>query len=258
MGSSSTAVITMIGTALAGAQHGEHCSPSTSGRPRSSSTRSGRSPSTVPIIVVTAVDDDATIVRALDAGADDYVVKPFRPTRSPPASGRCCGVPSGGRPPSRSAWATWPSTSLRARRPWPAAARAGPKGVRPAPRTRRTGRRGRHQARAARGGVAAGRTAAPTGPSTCTCHGCVASSVRPRPNRATWTACAASAYGWWTRQPARPHVVLCRVGANGQPPEVTSHRRVDVSHDDSTSGRGDVGEEFVRCAEGDIAVSRPG
>jgi DNA-binding response OmpR family regulator len=32
----------------------------------------------VPIIVITAVDDDPTMIRALDAGADDYVVKPFR------------------------------------------------------------------------------------------------------------------------------------------------------------------------------------
>jgi DNA-binding response OmpR family regulator len=30
-----------------------------------------------PVIVITAQDDDKTIVRALDAGADDYVVKPF-------------------------------------------------------------------------------------------------------------------------------------------------------------------------------------
>ena len=32
---------------------------------------------TTPVIVVTARDDDPSIVRALDAGADDYVVKPF-------------------------------------------------------------------------------------------------------------------------------------------------------------------------------------
>jgi len=31
----------------------------------------------VPVIVATARDDDATVVRALDAGADDYVIKPF-------------------------------------------------------------------------------------------------------------------------------------------------------------------------------------
>jgi DNA-binding response OmpR family regulator len=36
-----------------------------------------RAASQVPIIVITAQDDDPTMVRALDAGADDYVVKPF-------------------------------------------------------------------------------------------------------------------------------------------------------------------------------------
>lgn len=33
--------------------------------------------SQVPVIVITARDDDPSIVAALDAGADDYVVKPF-------------------------------------------------------------------------------------------------------------------------------------------------------------------------------------
>ena len=36
-----------------------------------------RAASSVPIIVITANDDTQTLVRALDAGADDYVVKPF-------------------------------------------------------------------------------------------------------------------------------------------------------------------------------------
>ena len=36
-----------------------------------------RTASQVPIIVITAQDDDPTMVRALDGGADDYVVKPF-------------------------------------------------------------------------------------------------------------------------------------------------------------------------------------
>jgi DNA-binding response OmpR family regulator len=36
-----------------------------------------RAASSVPLIVITALDDDPTMVRALDAGADDYVVKPF-------------------------------------------------------------------------------------------------------------------------------------------------------------------------------------
>lgn len=36
-----------------------------------------RATSQVPIIVITATDDDPTMIRSLDAGADDYVVKPF-------------------------------------------------------------------------------------------------------------------------------------------------------------------------------------
>jgi len=36
-----------------------------------------RAASSVPIIVITAQDDDPTMVQALDSGADDYVVKPF-------------------------------------------------------------------------------------------------------------------------------------------------------------------------------------
>ena len=36
-----------------------------------------RAVSSVPVIVATARDDETEIVRVLDAGADDYVVKPF-------------------------------------------------------------------------------------------------------------------------------------------------------------------------------------
>ncbi|WP_028651373.1 response regulator transcription factor [Nocardioides halotolerans] len=36
-----------------------------------------RAASQVPIIVITARDEDPTMVKALDSGADDYVVKPF-------------------------------------------------------------------------------------------------------------------------------------------------------------------------------------
>lgn len=36
-----------------------------------------RTVSDVPVIVITARDNDAEIIRALDSGADDYVVKPF-------------------------------------------------------------------------------------------------------------------------------------------------------------------------------------
>jgi len=36
-----------------------------------------RAASAVPLIVITAQDDDPTMIKALDNGADDYVVKPF-------------------------------------------------------------------------------------------------------------------------------------------------------------------------------------
>ncbi|MFF3656196.1 response regulator transcription factor [Streptomyces olivochromogenes] len=36
-----------------------------------------RAVSSVPVIIATAQDDEAEMVRGLDAGADDYVVKPF-------------------------------------------------------------------------------------------------------------------------------------------------------------------------------------
>ena len=38
-----------------------------------------RAVSAVPVVVITARDDEADIIRVLDAGADDYVVKPFGP-----------------------------------------------------------------------------------------------------------------------------------------------------------------------------------
>jgi DNA-binding response OmpR family regulator len=40
-----------------------------------------RAVSQVPVIVITAQDEDRTIVAALDAGADDYLVKPFGGTQ---------------------------------------------------------------------------------------------------------------------------------------------------------------------------------
>ncbi|HEY3905401.1 MAG TPA: response regulator transcription factor [Streptosporangiaceae bacterium] len=36
-----------------------------------------RAISKIPVVITTARDDEADIIRALDAGADDYVVKPF-------------------------------------------------------------------------------------------------------------------------------------------------------------------------------------
>ena len=36
-----------------------------------------RAVSAVPVVIITARDDESEIIRALDAGADDYVIKPF-------------------------------------------------------------------------------------------------------------------------------------------------------------------------------------
>src|SRR5258708_22130149 len=36
-----------------------------------------RAVSAVPVVIITAHDDEAEIIRVLDAGADDYVIKPF-------------------------------------------------------------------------------------------------------------------------------------------------------------------------------------
>ena len=38
-----------------------------------------RGVSDVPVVVATARDDEHEVIRLLDAGADDYVVKPFAP-----------------------------------------------------------------------------------------------------------------------------------------------------------------------------------
>ena len=41
--------------------------------------RAIRTHSTVPIVMLTALDDERDVVEGLDLGADDYVTKPFRP-----------------------------------------------------------------------------------------------------------------------------------------------------------------------------------
>ncbi len=68
-----------------------------------------RAVSQVPVIVVSARDDDAGIVALLDAGADDYLVKPF--AADPPAPPACCASWA-----STSAWDTRPAVwALRSR-----------------------------------------------------------------------------------------------------------------------------------------------
>ena len=77
--------------------------------------RSIRSWSEMPILVLSAVGEEEQKVRALEAGADDYVTKPFGPQRAdrpaerrPAASRRRCRT-SRRSPPT--GWrSTWPAT----------------------------------------------------------------------------------------------------------------------------------------------------
>ena len=51
-----------------------------------------RAVSTVPVIMVSARDDEFDKVVSLELGADDYVTKPYSPRELSPASVRCCAA----------------------------------------------------------------------------------------------------------------------------------------------------------------------
>ena len=78
----------------------------------------------LPVIFISGYGRDETIARALEAGAADYIVKPFSPTEPDGAGSgrRCAGAPT----PSRSCWATWPSTTTGGWSPWPGARSSSP------------------------------------------------------------------------------------------------------------------------------------
>ena len=146
-----------------------------------------RSVSTVPVIVATARDDESEMVRMLDAGADDYVTKPFSAAQ---LDARIRAVLRRRRQRRRTSGDATRGRRAR-RRPRPPHRHPGrrgpgalPPGVRPAllPRpavARRSSRAGSCSPR-----CGASPTAAPTRPSTCTCRGCAASSARrPREPR---------------------------------------------------------------------------
>ena len=176
-----------------------------------------RAVSEVPVVVVTARDDEASIVQALDAGADDYVVKPFGVDH---AAARIRAVLRRGR------------TSDRA-----APLVVGQLVVDPRTRTAQLAGRDLDLARkefdlllalAGRAGEVVTKrdllievwqqpTAGRTAPSTYTCPGCVASSVSLPPSRATCDvrgvglqlvdpeqlrrgSCARGSRGWWRQR----------------------------------------------------------
>ena len=79
-----------------------------------------RGVSTVPVIVATARDDEAEIVRLLDGGADDYVVKPYSAAQLEAAHPRRAPArrePRGRARPTSSSSAAWSWRPLAARRP---------------------------------------------------------------------------------------------------------------------------------------------
>ena len=57
-----------------------------------------RAESTVPIIMLTARDDELDKVLGLELGADDYITKPFSIREFRAAYGRCCAVHAAPRP----------------------------------------------------------------------------------------------------------------------------------------------------------------
>jgi two-component system OmpR family response regulator len=52
--------------------------------------RNGRA---MPVLILTARDRWSDKVQGFDAGADDYVAKPFLSRKSWPGSARCCAAP---------------------------------------------------------------------------------------------------------------------------------------------------------------------
>ena len=184
-----------------------------------------RGVSQVPVIVATARDDEAEIVAVLDAGADDYVVKPFSAAQLDARIRAVLrrgggGAPAGRRGRGRRA-ADRPAQPAGQRRRPPAGADAAR--VRPAALPRGARRAGGQQARAARPRCGSCPTGARTRPSTCTCRGCAASSGRPRSRPATCTASAASACGSRRPSPAP------RRGLTGAPTCAAARRGHDLA-----------------------------
>jgi CheY-like chemotaxis protein len=68
--------------------------------------RAVRSWTQLPVIVLSARQDQADKVQALDAGADDYLGKPFARRNSSPGSAPPCAAPPHPRPSRRAASST--------------------------------------------------------------------------------------------------------------------------------------------------------
>src|SRR4051812_4686794 len=71
----------------------------------------------VPVLMLTARDAIADRVEGLEAGADDYLVKPFALDELIAACARCCAAPARRRATNRSRSATSTCTAARRRAP---------------------------------------------------------------------------------------------------------------------------------------------
>ena len=72
----------------------------------------------LPVIFISGYGRDETIARALEAGADDYEVKPFSPTE---LTARIRAARAGGRTGPPLCWASSPSTTTGGGSAWPGA-----------------------------------------------------------------------------------------------------------------------------------------
>ncbi len=116
-----------------------------------------RAVSDVPIIVATARSEDRDVIRTLDAGADDYLVKPFSVDQLE-ARVRAVLRRSGSRGKTSASWSSviWRSMSPPERPGWPVSPyRSEPQGIRRPAIPRRASRRGCLEAGVARRGMAA-------------------------------------------------------------------------------------------------------
>ena len=84
------------------------------GIPGTEVCRTIRQTSNVPVIMVSAKDDEIDKVVGLELGADDYVTKPYSPASWWPGSGRCCAAawtPTCSPTPSRPGRCGWTSSA---------------------------------------------------------------------------------------------------------------------------------------------------
>ena len=166
----------------------------------------------VPVIVATARDDEAEIVRLLNAGADDYLVKPFSGEH---LNARLAAVLRRARD-ARAAPPAPCTVGRAARRPGPARGRRWT--ARRSTLTRRefdllaylAARAGRVVSRRELLAEVWQQPTARTRRSTSTCRGCAASSARARRSPATCTRCAASASSWSAPADETPTLALAR------------------------------------------------